>query len=67
VEVLVGEEGEGEEGGFFYAEEEGGPCEHDWFIRVFGRVGSCRATRSIGREIWRVLRFLRAYDKTTAL
>jgi hypothetical protein len=33
VEVLVGEEGEEEEDGFFGAEEEGGAGQHERFIR----------------------------------
>lgn len=37
VEVVVGVEGEGEEGGFFDSEEEGGAGEHELFIRVLWR------------------------------
>ena len=33
VEMMVGVEGEGEEGGFFEFQEEGGAGEHGWFIR----------------------------------
>jgi hypothetical protein len=40
VEVLVGVEGEDEEGRFLGAEEGGGPGEHGSFIRFFGRDGS---------------------------
>lgn len=36
VQVLVGEDGEDEEDGFFYAEQGGGAGEHGSFIRVFG-------------------------------
>ena len=38
--MLVGEEGEDEEEGFFQVEEGGGAGEHGLFIRVFGGDGS---------------------------
>ena len=40
MEMLIGVEGEGEEGGFFYAEEGGRAGEHGLVIRGLGEMGS---------------------------
>ena len=48
MEVLVGEEGEDEEGGFFNAEEDGGAGEHERFIRDWLGDGSLCSGRSDG-------------------
>ena len=48
VEVLVGEEGEDEEGRLLGVEEGGGAGEHGSFIRVFGGDGSLGCMRESG-------------------
>ena len=49
VEVLVGEEGEEEEGGFFKFQEEGGAGQHGVFIRDWSGDGSLRSGRDDGK------------------
>lgn len=49
VEMMVGEEGEGEEGGFFDAEKSGWPGEHGLVIRVLGEM--VRTTTTIATTV----------------
>jgi hypothetical protein len=49
VEVVVGEEGEEEESGFFDVEEGGGAGQHETFIRDWLGDGSLRSVASRGR------------------
>ena len=50
VEMLVGEDGEGEDDGFFGAEKDGGAGQHELVIRDWGGEGSSTTQRTAMRD-----------------